>query len=190
MNENHFCKYVGRVVASDRTYGDTFRGERKRLMQQLERAILDESVDLEYTISLLYFLFSQTFPQTSLFWGRLWIEEQDHANLLKTCCDMIDKNDVDTRDIVWPDLEKVKSIDQRIRELIVQYEKKPPPLQEALSTALQIEQAAEEYQIRVTEESPLPQDHSEALEIVRKLNSDERNHAQRIGEYMEISGLE
>ncbi len=157
-------------------------------MQQLEREILDESVDLEFTISLLYFLFSQTFPQASLFWGRLWIEEQDHANLLKDCCEKLDRSDVDTSEIVWPELEKVRAIDHRIRELIVQYEEDPPPLSEAFSTALQIEQAAEEYQIRVSENAA--DDSSEAAEIVRKLNSDEKNHARRINEYMEISGME
>ncbi|MFP4417000.1 MAG: ferritin family protein [Fibrobacterota bacterium] len=159
-------------------------------MQQLEREILDESVDLEFTISLLYFLFSQTFPQTSLFWGRLWIEEQDHANMLKSCCEMFDDEDIDTSEILWPDLDKVRAIDHRIRELIIQYEKNPPPLQEAFNTALQIEQAAEEYQIRVTEEKSDQAKGSQALEVVRRLNSDERSHARRIGEYMEISGLD
>lgn len=145
--------------------------------------ILQESIELELSISRLYTLFHDLYPDDEDLWWQLAIEERNHAALLRyeksnrqNGCEMAEG-------LLANDLEAITAANNKVVQLTERFKSTSPPREEAFSTALDIENSIGEAHYQAFMDSS--EVHSVADELFRQLNQDDKDHARRIEAYME-----
>ncbi len=143
-------------------------------MNKRKEALLQEAIALELNMHELYIFYHRTFTQDKDFWLRMATEEKEHAALLRLAGDFIS---FFPEEIIYNNLDILQKTNQDIKETIEQYKQKPPSREEAYLYAIGLESSVYElhYQNLVT----LPSE-SEKLQLFQKLNTDDKDHAERI----------
>ncbi|MEN8226613.1 MAG: rubrerythrin family protein [Bacteroidota bacterium] len=143
-------------------------------------SVIEEAITLELNVSDLYFLFYKLFPDDSEFWWKLAMEEQNHAALLKTVKQMSRSELQLPKEIVPSGRNELATSNKKLLQALEDFENYPDRTK-AFQFALEIENSAGElhYQsfMKYGTESRL-------LNVFRKLNGDDINHADRIRQYM------
>jgi len=147
---------------------------------------LHESIQLEINVSDLYQLFYMKFPDDSEFWWQLSLEEVNHAALLRSINDLFLPEKILPRNILEKLSEEISKANQSIRERISRYKLNTPSRSEAFTYAYQLELSAGEahYEMFMNE---IPESNVE--KIFQKLNGEDKNHANRIDEYMKLNKI-
>jgi hypothetical protein len=166
-----------------------FAGEEvKSNMSADPRQLVEEAIKLEFNMAELYISFHNRFPEDASFWWDLAIEEKNHASLLvdnKQC--LLDSG-----------LFQSENADELLAALAntnnamtgtLRRELQSPPLERilAFNLALRLEESAWEnhfqHAMQITEHT------SDALKLLQSLNKDDKDHANRIREYMRQNGM-
>ena len=145
--------------------------------------LIDESIKLERNIASLYMLFYGAFPEDLNFWWQLTLEESNHAALLESGRDyFIPADGLFPCQIISTNLESLTEINSEVEILLKEYKQLTPSRELAFNLALRLEGSAGElhFQQTVTEEKS----NSEILELFKKLNKEDKDHALRIRKYM------
>jgi hypothetical protein len=142
--------------------------------------VVDASIKLELNVSALYTIFHEIFPQHASFWWKLSLEENNHAALLRAAKEQFAPIGKFPTQLIDSDLQNVVDCNNKITTLVDRYKIAPPEESEAFSVALALEQTGGElhYQQFMEHETPVNK-------VFRKLNADDKNHAERIRAYME-----
>ena len=148
--------------------------------------ILDESIQLELNVADLYMLFFEQFPVDSDFWWKLVIEEKNHAALLKSIRDIFMDVTGIPEDIFAESVEDVRKANSAVGELTENYRKSRPTREEAFNAALSLEETAGElhFQGFMTGNA-----HDKISQVFKQLNGEDKDHARRLREYMDESGI-
>lgn len=147
------------------------------------KRLLEESVQLELNLGKLYRFFSNYFSEDNDFWWRLGLEENNHASLIKSGIIFLESG-------IFPENWSIANMDsifqsnKYINELLEIYENKGLKRKEAFLIALELEQSAAESHYQEAMVSPEIQDSSGLIEIFRNLNRYDKNHLQKIQDYM------
>lgn len=149
-------------------------------MQEVFSELIEEAIKLELNVSDLYMLFYRQFPDDSQFWWKLSIEEQNHAALLKTVRLMNNTALEIPRDIVPAGLDELLVSNKRLEDAIDEF-KAHPDRTRAFQFAYLVEHSAGELHY---ESFMNHGNESKLTEVLRKLNRDDINHAERIRQYM------
>lgn len=149
-------------------------------VQDIDR-IIDESIELELNAAALYLLFHFAFPEDKEFWWQLHKEERGHASLLTTLKDTFLPAELYPESFVPPSLSKLQKVNRELKDLLEKFRQNPPPRGEAFQVALQVENDAGEMHFQQFAEKK-PQ--SKIEEVFQTLISDDKDHVQRIFEYM------
>ena len=163
------------VILFSMPISDNYNNDMKRL--------LEESVQLELNLGKLYRFFSNFFSEDNDFWWRLGLEENNHAALLKSGIIFLESG-------VFPDnwsfanMDAIFQSNKYINELLEIYENKGLKRREAFQIALELEQSAAESHYQEGMISPEIQDSSGLIDMFRNLNRADKDHSQRIQEYM------
>ena len=143
-------------------------------------SVIEEAISLELNVANLYFLFYRQLPDDSEFWWKLAIEEQNHAALLKTVKQMTRSELQLPREIVPSGKKELAASNKLLLQAIEDFENHPDRTK-AFQFAFKVENSAGElhYQsfMKYGTESRL-------MDVFRKLNGDDINHADRIRQYM------
>lgn len=147
--------------------------------------LLDSAISLELQISELYLSFKELFPEYSDFWWQLAIEEKNHAALLKTVRDFVE------RDVTIPQLLRAYKIEElKAVELMLNRLNKAilaePTIEKAFKGAYDLELSAGEIHYQIFMQK---QEDSKLSEIFRKLNGEDKDHAARIREYLNLLNI-
>ncbi len=147
---------------------------------------LDESIQLESNVSDLYQLFYVKFPDDSEFWWQLSLEEVNHAALIRSINDLFLPEKILPHGIIQKQINLLNQVNQSIRERIALYKTIPPSRFEAFSYAHELEVSAGEahYQMFMTENPE-----SNVEKIFQKLNGQDKDHALRITDYMNLNDI-
>lgn len=149
-------------------------------------SLIKESIRLELNIADVYMLFLNIFPEDKGFWWQLCIEEKNHAALFKNVLINFTPRGIFPEKLFYPNLEKLKELNDEIKRLLVEYKQKPPSIEKALHSALKLETSTGELHFQQTiEKSSDP-----TIKIFQQLNKDDKNHADRIRNYMSTKGIE
>ncbi len=148
--------------------------------------ILDEAIQLELNVAELYLLFSHQFPEDTDFWWKLALEEKNHAALLRSGQQYFIDVNLFPKEIIPCKLELLLRTNQKVKDLISKFQETPPSWESALQLALEIEQSAGELHFQAAMEI---EPSSKALKLFQYLNQDDKDHAQRIQNYMKNKGL-
>ncbi|NTV05153.1 MAG: rubrerythrin family protein [Chlorobiaceae bacterium] len=147
---------------------------------------LDESIKLELNLATLYTVLHDSFSDDEDFWWELAMEERGHASLLQQEKKQPCQKEFFPDNLLAKDLQSLLDTNRRISELIDEFSAKPPSRSKAFHTALDIEQAAGEAHFQEFLDSPSS---SYSANIFKQLNQEDRDHAERIREYMKQNGI-
>ena len=147
--------------------------------------LLDEAISLEYHVSELYNLFSNSFEPDRYFWWQLAIEEKNHASLLKSGKELYKFNEIPLE--IFPEKinqlkESINKVSMHIKSFSSEWSRK-----KAFDVGIELENSAGELHYQNFMNSKID---SEIAEIFHKLNRNDYDHARRITEYKQKQGIE
>jgi ferritin len=149
-------------------------------------SLIDESINLELYVADLYSLFYNFFPEDANFWWRLLLEEQNHAALIRSVKECFEPIGELPHGILAPFLRELKDMNSKLSTLIKEYKYVSPPRDVAFNIALELEESAGELHFQKFMEQETS---SDIGEILKQLNKDDKDHADRIRSYMESHGI-
>lgn len=147
--------------------------------------LIEESIRLELNIADIYMFFYNTFPEDSDFWWQMTLEEQSHANLIKSGKDTFSGKFPSK--LLAPSIQMLNNTNNKLISLLKEYKEKPPSKETAFNIALDIEQSTGEIHFQLAMEKSLT---SSIMKIFQELNKDYKDHAGRIRNYMSNNGIE
>lgn len=149
--------------------------------------ILDESIRLELNVADLYLSFCHAFAEDKDFWSHLAEEEENHAALLRSGkLESLDEGHFPAK-ILTTNLDALIKANKEIKELVKEHKQKPPSSRaSAFEIAIKVEESTGEIDFSCFMEQ---QADSPALKFFRKVNSEDRDHARRIRNYMREKGI-
>jgi len=148
--------------------------------------LIEESINLELNIGDIYLLFCQLFPDDGEIWGRLTLEEKDHASILQVGVEHFKLEGIFPSKLFHTNLQNLKDINIELLSLIKKFKKTPPSREEAFNTAFKLEISAGELEFQkfMDEEAS-----SKTYIIFKKLNKYNKEHATLIRSYMNKHGI-
>ena len=148
--------------------------------------IIDTSISLELAVADLYLHFHKVFPQDSDFWWKMSLEEKGHAAILRSARDSFMPVDKFPAEIIMKSHNKIKKTLSFIIEKIEHLKDNPISRKEAFELSVHIENTSGElhYQEFMTSIKD-----NEVNSIFKRLNGDDKDHAQRIEKYMKEQGI-
>ncbi len=149
--------------------------------------LIDESIKLELNVSKIYMFFCNTFPEDSEFWRKLVLEEENHADLIKSGKGTFLLPGQFPSELLVSSVQTLCETNNKLVSLLKEYNEKPPSRESAFNIALNIEKSAGELHFQLAiETSPT----SSIMEVLQVLNKDCKNHANRILAYMSDKSIE
>lgn len=146
--------------------------------------VVDASIQLELNVADLYTLFHEIFPPHASFWWKLCLEENNHAAMLRAAKEQFEPIGKFPAQLFSGKLEDIVNCNNTITGLISKYEASPPSETEAFNIALELEQSAGELHYQEFMENASAMD-----KVFQRLNADDKDHAERIRDYMERRGI-
>ncbi len=154
--------------------------------------LFEESIKLELNVSELYHLFSMQFPGDREFWKKLSDEEDSHANLLKTARDILSitrelkEEMICFSEMICSSLEALTETNSKIELIQKDIHIKTPDRMDAFNIAYSLENSAGEIHFQ----QMLDREYNASfVTVFKKLNGDDKNHAQKIMDYMKDNNI-
>ena len=149
--------------------------------------LFDESIQLELNVAGLYTIFQGAFPDDAFFWGKLVVEEKNHASLIRDGKLRFQPLDKFPLEMLASSLEELRSANSTIVKLLEKHQDTPPSREDAFNLALKLEQSAGEIHFQQFMEKSST---SKLDSIFQRLNRDDKDHAMRIRSYMKDHAIE
>jgi hypothetical protein len=152
--------------------------------------VVEASIRLELNVADLYGLFHAAFPQHEEFWWKLRLEERNHAALIRSAKEQFDPVGKFPVELVSSQLAEITEINNKLQSLIERFSIHSPSEPEAFSIALLLEQSAGEVHYQKFMEIDAKQGSGCPIcKIFQQLNEDDKDHAERIKNYMDTNGI-
>lgn len=139
----------------------------------------DEAIKLELNVSEVYSLFSQTFSDDGLFWWELSSEELNHASLIESE-KLFYKVNAFPDELFSFEIDVLEKTNNSFNS-IIEYFNSNPTRENAFKIVLELENSAIEFHFQKSLES---EKSGNAINLFKKLNKADKDHAKRIMEYM------
>jgi len=151
------------------------------MKDDLAQTFLNEASQLEMRVGDLYTLFAASFPEDHDFWQQLAHEEKDHAAMIRTIMGNPNLSDRFVSAFAPGLLHEIQKINHWLSSLYVEFSERKTDRKTALDVARKIEKSAGEidYQNFMVQESD-----SWLLKGLQQINKNDRDHLERIEEYM------
>ncbi len=144
--------------------------------------VIAAAIDLEMGAHHLYHYFAEIYPEDRTFWSDLQIEERNHASLLRAAQDGFTRHGILPDGILAESLEAMQEANRVISQTILECKQSAPTRKEACQLAIRLEELAGELHFnRFMSKAP----ESSLEEVFQQLNKDDKNHVERIREYMD-----
>jgi hypothetical protein len=148
--------------------------------------ILDETIQLELNVADLYLSFSHVFSEDKEFWSLLAVEEKNHAALLRSGkLESLDKGHFPAKALTT-NLDALIKVNKEIKALVKEHKQKPPSRASAFEIAIKIEESTGEIDFSCFMEQAAD---SLASKLFGRVNSEDRDHACRLRNYMREKGI-
>ena len=158
-------------------------------MNENLRQLIDEAIKLELNVADIYLSFHYRFPEDAGFWWKIAIEEKNHAALLRNGKQFFLDAGMFPDELVDTSLEALVGVNNELERILQQEKGDDPPSREAaLNIAIKLEELAGEIHFQNAMQQA--QHPSEAIKLLQNLNEDDKDHADRIRNYMRQHGIE
>lgn len=153
------------------------------------KQLIDEAIQLELNVADVYLGFHHRFPEDAGFWWRLVIEEKNHAALLKNGKQHLLDAGMFPSELVSNSLETLINVNHVLKRTLMQGEEENPLSRAAaFNLAIKLEESAGEVHFQhAMQQAENP---SDAIKLFQSLNEDDKNHADRIRNYMRENGID
>lgn len=148
--------------------------------------LIEESVQLELNVGELYLVFHRVSPDDADFWWRLFVEEKNHAALIRSIEEGFMPAGILPDELLSSSLGKIREANTAIVALIARFKTASPSREEAFSIAHKLEESAGEIHFQTFMEK---QTESTIDQVFQRLNREDKDHATRIRSYMEKHGI-
>ena len=157
-------------------------------MSENLRQLIDEAIQLELNVADIYLSFHHRFPEDAGFWWKIAIEEKNHAALLRNGKQFFLDAGMFPEELVGDSLKSLISANNDMKSILMQEKEAPPSRAAALNLALKLEELAGEIHFQhAMQQTKHP---SEAILLFQSLNEEDKDHADRIRNYMRMNGIE
>jgi ferritin len=146
---------------------------------------INEAIELELHVAELYLLFFTSFPPDADFWWKLSLEEKNHASILKSLKTLYRVVKRIPAEFTPENPDALKITNQKIRSVISTF-KEHPSREAAFMIACDIESSAGELEYQTFVEN---QSLESIYKVFQKLNGEDKDHAERIREYMKANNI-
>ena len=145
-----------------------------------KRELLEEAIKLELNVADLYLFYSINFKEDREFWLQMAQEEKEHASVLRISKELVQFGPY-LNDLISDNLDELKVVNKNIINTIENFKKTLPSRKDAYKYAIELENSAYElhYQELMTTKSD-----SKVIEALKRLNADDKDHAERIGKLL------
>jgi len=143
--------------------------------------VLKQSEQLEETASWFYLKLSRKYTEHNDFWLEFYIEEKKHAAIYRAFIDEEIPLTLFPEEIVDTDLDRLRKNKSDIQHALDHFDEKFINREKAYCFALEIEQLAGE---KIFNEAMDKESDSEALQLIQKINKDDKDHIARITSLM------
>lgn len=152
------------------------------------RHLIGEAIQLELNVAEIYRGFHHRFSEDASFWWRLAIEEENHAGLLKNGMQHFLDAGMFPGELVGTSLDTLVNANHELERILRQEKEAPMSRASAFNLAIKLEELAGEMHFQnVMQEVNNP---SEAVKLFQSLNVDDKDHADRIRNYMRQQGID
>lgn len=157
-------------------------------MSESMKQLIEEAIKLELNMADIYVSFHDRFPEDAGFWWGLAVEEKKHASLIMHCKQHLLNSELFPSETIDESLAAIIKINNTMEGILRQEAGSPPPDRAiAFRLALELEESAGEihfqHAVQKTEQT------SDALKLLQSLNKDDKDHADRVRNYMSKHGL-
>jgi hypothetical protein len=149
--------------------------------------LFDEAIKLELKVGELYSLFASWFKEDYDFWWNLALEENNHASLIRSVKEHFQPAGIFPKKLLSFSLPKMVDTNKKLTALIEKYKANPPQREETFRVAIDIETSG--YEIHY-QEFMAGKAESAVDNLFQDLNSGDKDHADRIKNYMISRGLQ
>jgi hypothetical protein len=148
--------------------------------------LIDEAIELENNVSDIYQLFALTYKEDKDFWWKIVIEEKNHAALLRSGKESYIPANLFPQNILPETINEITAVNKKLRNFIENYQQSKPTRNQTFNIAYHLENSAGEihYQ-KFMEKDP----ETKIEHVFMQLNQDDKDHAQRIDEYMKKNNI-
>lgn len=160
--------------------------QKSTIMTETLQKHLDESIKIELNLAKLYTILHDCFSEDEDFWWQLAMEERGHASLLQQEKKQPQPLAFFPENLLAENLQSLVDANTRISELITLFSRTPPTRYTAFRTALELELSAGESHFQEFLDSPAS---SYSSNIFKQLNQEDRDHAERIRDYMNQNNI-
>jgi rubrerythrin len=148
--------------------------------------ILDETIQLELNVADLYLSFSHAFSEDKDFWSQLAVEERNHAALLRSGkLESLEKGHFPAKALTT-NLDALIKVNKEIKALVKEHKRKSPSRASAFEIAIKVEESTGEIDFSCFMEQVAD---SLALKLFSRVNSEDKDHARRLRDYMRKKGI-
>lgn len=157
-------------------------------MSEELRQLIDEATKLELNVAEVYIDFYHKFHEDAGFWKKMALEERNHAALLENGKRLFLDAGMFPRELVGESLKALINANNELGDILKQCKQATPSRAVAFNLALKLENLAGEIHFQhAMQQANHP---SEAIKIFQSLNENDRDHADRIRQYMHQNGIE
>ena len=151
--------------------------------------LIEEAIKLELNVAEIYLSFHHRFHEDASFWWQLAIEEKIHAALLRNGKHSFLGIGIFPGELVGNSLEALINANNELKTILRQM-KRDDLLSRAtaFNLAIKLEELTGEIHFQHAMQQTEPS--SETLRLFQNLNKDDKDHANRIREYMRQNGIE
>jgi len=156
-------------------------------MDEKMKELIEESLSLELNVAELYLIFHDKFKEDKDFWWQLALEEKNHASILAGGLQALESNKEFPTELIAGKLEDIRRTNGFIKGLIKDYKDNPPSRETAFIEAIELEESAGELHFQMAMEKGKAEG---LLKIFQDLNNDDKDHAERLYDYVRQKGIE
>ncbi len=148
--------------------------------------IIEKAIEMELLLSDLYIALSHEFEEDKDFWWQISLEEKNHAAFLKSGRDIFIPFNKFPLEVLPENASTLEQVNNRIRTFIGYVEKKCVSRKEVFDLAVELESSAGETHYQ-TAMMKIPD--SKILEIFQLLNEGDKDHKERMLQYMDENNI-
>ena len=150
--------------------------------------LIEEAIKLELNVAEIYLGFHHRFPEDANFWWKLVLEEKNHAGLLKNGKQFLLDAGMFPSELVATSLDAIVNENHELERILLQEKETPLSRASAFNLAVKLEESA--WEIHFHHAMRERRNTSEGLKLFQNLNADDKDHADRIRNYMRQNGID
>ena len=151
------------------------------------RQLIDEAIKMELNVAEVYIGFHHRFREDAAFWWKLAIEEENHAGLLESGEQYFLDAGMFPGELVDTSLNALVNANHELERMLIQEREAPMSRESAFNHAIKLEELAEEIHFQHAMQEK--RNSSESLKVFQSLNAGDKDHADRIRNYMHQNGI-